>query len=306
MRILLALDGSPGSTVAHALVASLPWATGTQIDVVRVVEPPYEMLALGGADFVGSIDEIMDTEAVRKEVVASIADLEGPGRTVTTTVETGRPATVITRTAAELGSDLVVLGSRGRGPIATMVLGSVSAEVADTAPCPVLIARKPTCERIVVALDGTPFSARIVETIGDLEIFREIPIDLLTVAPSTIPGPGLLLSGAYTVPIDWYAEAVEETRNALAAVIKDGAEHLTSRGFTAKTSIEGGDPAAKIIEHAERTGADAIVVGTHGRTGVTRLLLGSVARKVLTHAHASVLVLRAQHEDVTTESATAG
>ena len=58
-------------------------------------------------------------------------------------------------------------------------------------------------------------------------------------------------------------------------------------------AVRSGDPAHALIEEAEAKGADLIALGTHGRTGLDRLVMGSVARKVLTHAHCSVLIVRA-------------
>jgi nucleotide-binding universal stress UspA family protein len=292
MRILLALDGSPGAESARALVRVLPWAEPSQVDALRVVEPIWDLFAMPAVEFEGSMEDLLGTAEIRTALEGDLAGLARPGLTVETHVVIGRAASVIVETAARLGAEVIVLGSRGRGPIGSMVLGSVSAEVADHGPCPVLVARKPTCRRAIVALDGTPVTDRIVDDVAAFSFLRDTHLEVVCVAPSSVPGPGVILSGAYGAPIAWYEDAVVGARHALEQVAATAAQRLRAAGLEASWSVHEGDPAATLIEIAGRTEADLIVVGTHGRTGMTRLLLGSVARNVLLHAHTSVLVLR--------------
>lgn len=292
MRILLALDGSTCAATARSLVARLPWPEASHIDAVRVIEPAFDMFVMPAIEFGGSMEDVLGGEEVERELQAEVAGLASPTMTVTTHVIAGRPASIIVETAERLGTELIVMGSRGRGPIGSMLLGSVSAEVADHAPCPVLVARTATCGRALVALDGTPVSDRIVESLAGLAFLRDAHIEVVSVAPSLTPGPGVMLSGAYGMPITWYEEAAEAARRSLEAVASTAAERLRADGLDATWSVHEGDPAATLIDVGKRAGADLFVVGSHGRSGMTRLLLGSVARNVLLHAHASVLILR--------------
>lgn len=297
MRILLALDGSAGAETARTLVTALPWPEGSHVEAIRIVEPVYDVFAMPGVVFEGPIDEVLGLEDVRQALQRDAATLATVGLEVSTHVIVGRPASAITERAGESRADLIVMGSRGRGPIATMVLGSVSAEVSVHAPCPVLVARTPTIRRVIVALDGTPESDRIVDAVAGFAFLREARVEVVCIAPSSIPGPGVMLSGGYGVPVSWYEESVASARHSLEAVAAAAAARLTAAGFEAAWAIHEGDPAAEIIEAARRTDTDLIVVGTHARTGFTRLLLGSVARNVLVHAHASILVLREPHAE---------
>jgi nucleotide-binding universal stress UspA family protein len=292
MRILLALDGSHGAEAARALVHSLPWPEPSHIDALRVVEPIFDLFAMPAVEFEGSMEDLLGAAEVKQALEADLAGLARLSLTVTTHVIVGRAATAIVETAARLGSELIVMGSRGRGPIGSMVLGSVSAEVADHGPCPVLVARTATCRRAIVALDGTPVGDRIVDAVADFDFLRDTHIDVVSVAPSTVPGPGVILSGAYGEPIAWYEDAVIAAKHSLEQVASTAAQRLRSSGLDTSWAVHEGDPAATLIEVGKRIGADLIVVGTHGQTGLTRLLLGSVARNVLLHAHTSVLVLR--------------
>ena len=87
--------------------------------------------------------------------------------------------------------------------------------------------------------------------------------------------------------------ATDESRRHHEDVARDAAERLGVNGRDVSWAVRNGDPAHALIEEAEAKGADLIALGTHGRTGLDRLVMGSVARKVLTHAHCSVLIVRA-------------
>lgn len=137
MRILLALDGSSSSVEARDLVLSLPWPDGTAITLLTAYDIPTAWLgdtAMAGGDWLGEAED-----GLRRNAEAELERLAGPltggGWSVDRRVVRGRAASVILAAAEELAADLVVVGSRGHGAIASMLLGSVSAEVADHARC---------------------------------------------------------------------------------------------------------------------------------------------------------------------------
>lgn len=291
MRILLALDGSAGADIARSLVANVAWPAGSQVHALRVIEPVIDPFAIPGVVPDAALEESLEFDAARSALADEVASLATDRLAVETEVAIGRPATVILDAARNGRADLIVMGSRGRGPIRAMVLGSVSAEVATHAPSPVLVARQPTAGRAIIALDGTPVGDRILEAVAELPFLAGAHLHVLSVAPSPLPGPGVLLSGSYGLPLTWYEDSVETARRSLEGVAADGARRLGAAGLDADWAVLEGDPAAVLIDEASRREADLIVVGTHSRTGLTRLLLGSVARNVLLHTHASVLVL---------------
>ena len=143
MRILLAIDGSPSSIEARDLVASLSIPGGSSVTLLTAYDIPVawfgETLAAGGAGLAEA------AEAVRREADATLVRLAAPfsGRdwSVERRVVRGRASGVIVEAAADMAADLIVLGSRGHGPIASMLLGSVSAEVVERASCSVLVAQ---------------------------------------------------------------------------------------------------------------------------------------------------------------------
>jgi nucleotide-binding universal stress UspA family protein len=174
----------------------------------------------------------------------------------------------------------------------SMLLGSVSSEVVDHAPCPVLVARDERLGPVVFADDGSP-SARFAEAVlTRWPLFAGLPITVVTVAQDGFPYVAALAPMAYPGVIDQYAETIEEQERLAREESTAAAGRLRAAGFQATDFLRDGDPAHEIVAVARERGAGLIVIGSRGQTGLRRLILGSVARNVLLHAPCSVLVVR--------------
>lgn len=292
MRILLALDGSPSSIVARDLVATLPWPAGTLIRVLSAFHTPM--------DWTGGVGSTMDwigdaSKALRADIQQRLQELSEPlvraGRDVEHEVVEARAAAAISADARDHDADLIVVGSRGRGPIGSMLLGSVAAEVAAGAPCPVLVARRPKVTRMVVATDGSDLAHTIPDRLASWGAFHGIPADAVAVSIPNTPAFELVV-GLYTLGDEKLATKRRELHAQYAQDAERMAERLTRLGIPTTPHLRAGDPAHQILEVAKEIGADLIVTGTRGLGTLDRLLLGSVARNVLIHAGASVLVIR--------------
>ena len=298
MRILLAVDGSVSSDRATQLVASLPLPADSTIRVVAVQQPFADALALSwaaGVDASGGTESEEASEArhLREVIARSETELKATGRKVEGFLLRGRPASAIVDEAAGLDADLVVLGSRGHGTIATMVLGSTAAEVVDHAPCPVLVARVAELGKVAFADDGSA-SARTAEgVLTHWPIWAGHEISVLTVAETAVPVAAGFTPGLYDQVLESYARSADEARAEVRAESSGEARRLVDAGFAATPIALEGDPATEIVRFAGQRGIGTIVMGTRGHTGLTRLLLGSVARNVLLHAPCSVLIVRA-------------
>ena len=172
-----------------------------------------------------------------------------------------------------------------------MVLGSVSAEVADHAHCPVLIARKSKWSKVVLGVDGSTFAKWAQHVISDWPIFAGCTINVVSVADTGLPWMSSLALSGYANSYDY--------RTTETAIVTDherwaqrAARDLTSADRPSTRQVPEGNPAAELLRIAGESDADVVVVGTHGRTGLRRLLAGSVARNVMLHATCSVLVVR--------------
>ena len=294
MRILLAIDGSAPAGRARDLVDHLEWPDGTLIRVVAALGRASDLVGLPGLERTTDPRDI-ETSLVRQlqdALDAAVVQLEGPGRTVERVLLRGRTAGAIVDEAGDLGADLIVLGNRGHGAIGPMLLGSVSAEVVDHAPCPVLVARCDDVGSILLAMDGSETSEHAERTLIDWPVFRGHPVRVVSVAEVGIPWSMGMAPGIYDQVMESYTSAVDEARLQCRAFAETSSGRLAEAGYQATPEVREGSAAAELVEAAKARECDLIVIGTRGHTGLARLVLGSVARNVLVHAPCSVLVVR--------------
>jgi nucleotide-binding universal stress UspA family protein len=295
MRILFATDGSSHAQVALDLIHSIDWHEGTVIRVVTAL--PFGAEAYGLAWMTASPDTVQDQRAEVRRYYEDLVDdavrrLSRPGLTVERLLLHGRSSGAIVDEARTWGADLVVLGHRGRGSIETAVLGSVSAEVVDHAPCPVLVVRRPTMRSVVLATDGSPSAQHAEELLSSWPMFAPTPIRVVAVAPTTLPWAFGMGADVGPEAYDAFAMDAEEARGRQIPIVEAAAARLAASDRPATTEVLDGQPAAAIVAHLVARDDDLVVVGSRGHTGLARLLLGSVARNVLLHAPSSVLVVR--------------
>jgi nucleotide-binding universal stress UspA family protein len=300
MRILLAHDGSSGATQATDLVRDISWPSASIVRVISVIEPAMPAVTAWGAiaDYSDEVDALI-REYVEGEVARTVTRLQGPNLSVEGAVLRGRPGTTIIDESRTFGAELVVVGSRGHGGIASLVLGSVSGEVADHAPCPVLVARQSTMSRVIFATDGSPSATAAQALLAEWPIFGVLPIRVVSVADVPHPWQSGIAPTMYGQVVDAYAKDLEESKREHRRIADASVEALRAAGLDAVADVRVGDAAGEVIAAAANAGADLIVVGSRGRTGLTRVLLGSVARNVLHGSTASVLVV---HDSVEAET----
>jgi nucleotide-binding universal stress UspA family protein len=297
MRILLAVDGSVSSDRATELVAGLAMPPDSSIRVVAVQQPFSDALALSWAtagDASGNTEseEARDARHLQEAIQRSEVSLKRPSVQVDGFLVQGRPGSAIVDEAGAFEADLVVMGSRGHGTIATMVLGSTASEVVDHAPCPVLIARGTTLGGVAFADDGSRAARMAEDVLTRWPLFADSDISVVTVAEVPVPVAAGFTPGLYDQVLESYTHSADEARQEVAAESSSAAHRLADAGFRATPVTLEGDAATELIRHASEHDVGTIVMGTRGRTGLVRLLLGSVARNVLLHAHCSVLIVR--------------
>ena len=174
---------------------------------------------------------------------------------------------------------------------ASALLGSVSAALVDHAFCPVLVARGPAISRILIATDGSRSAEAIPAVLLAWNVFRDAAIEVLSVAPSPSDqeraAPLLGFPGSDLSPAD---PSHEIGRHRLMA--DEMARQRVAAGMQAKGAVRNGGAALQIESAAADFGADLIITGSRGLSGLQRLLMGSVAHHVLLHSQVSVLVMR--------------
>lgn len=295
MRILLAVDGSASADRALDLVAALPWHDGGRVRIVSVAPSRAEILGSPWS-LAATTDAIETEEATLRVHQNALEAAERELRSVRgdlvlePVLLRGRTASLIVEEAREMPADLIVIGHRGHSRWESALLGSVSAEVVDHAPCAVLVARDDRIGPVVLADDGSPHARAAERIMTECPLFAGLPITVVSVvanadavASASLIDPAML--DGYS--LDRSAEQGVVQGECLAA-----AQRLRDAGLDAEPEVRVGDPAHEIVAVARARQAGVIIVGTRGQTGLRRLLLGSVARNVLLHAPCSVMVVR--------------
>jgi nucleotide-binding universal stress UspA family protein len=294
-RILVCYDESPGADQAVALAAAMPWDSETVIHLVTAVDGVHELRAAWGP--LASADPAtLESEARAHaiEALESVRSRMSPiGLTVDCAVVTGRAPQALAEEARRLPATLMIVGSRGLGTILATLLGSVSAELVDIAPCPILVARSASVRGIVFATDGSPSAEAAEEVLANLPIARRVPVRVLSSAEVLRVWTAGIAPTMYHQALAAQADYEAEMRQRHDALAAASCARLAAHGIDARADVRPGDPAAEVLAAAAAAGADLIVLGSRGQTGLRRLILGSVARRVLHHAPASVLVVRA-------------
>ncbi len=269
MQILLGVDGSAAAEAARRLIGGRTWPIGTRVRLITAMRD-MDWTAFGAATGAPSGTDLQELEAAAE---AEADKLRRHGLVVDVEVVAGDPAETLIERARELYADLIVVGNRGRGPVTSVVLGSVSAYLVDHAPCPVLVARSPEMTRMLLAADGTSSSRSIPTMLGAWgPAFRGLPVEVVSVTDAGAAGSDEL---------------------ALHKRIAEGvADELMELGWHAAAMARLGRPGREIVRAGDEWHADLIVTGSRGLGPLRRLAVGSVSHDVLLHAHASVLVMR--------------
>jgi nucleotide-binding universal stress UspA family protein len=292
MRVLVATDGSDPAAVGIELARDVATLSRGELRIVAVAPPTSELF--GGA---WPAEIIVDPEPLeraaaehlegrlRAEVAESPRDLKP-----SSVLRHGHPATEIVAEAVAWRADVIVVGSRGHGGLSSILLGSVSEEVIDGASVPVLVARRPRIQRLIVAIDGSLAADEAVDFVARDRTFAGLEATVVHVAPPIWPW-WLGVSAGDTDSVEVILGMNETARRESQAAAERATKLLNDAGLAATRRDRTGDPAEELVHLSTEVDADTIVIGSRGRTGLRRLVLGSVARQVVRHAPASVLVV---------------
>jgi nucleotide-binding universal stress UspA family protein len=291
MTVIVPLDGSSGSEQSIPFARLVAERHGAAMTLVSVVEISTEFDAwIDTAPFTleDYLDDWLDErQAYLDELVARA------GSRATAVVRVGRPAAETMAVVDESEDPIIVMASHGRGGIQQFVLGSVALQVVHDAHDPVIVVRMrddgaasaSVLERVLLPLDGSDFSEQVIERSLSIAGEPKPALHLLRVLET----PGWASAPFDAGLVGQYIEASrEEARETLAAE----AARLEGQGYSVTWEVRDGSPGTEILAVAAERGASLIAMATHGRGGIGRLLLGSVAQRVLNGASVPLLLIR--------------
>jgi len=266
-KLLLATDGSEQSEGAVRETINLAKVCSSKIYAISVIEANAEFMASAPGFFEKYEKQIRQhLESVKARASKENLDCE------IIVHEGEEPFQYITDEAAEKKVEMILMGRYGRTGIDRLLMGSVTAKTIGHSPCKVMVvprAAKVSYKKILVATDGSKYSdAAALEAIS---IAKRCGSELIALSV-----------------------AARDTNLAAAKESVERARQIAEKeGIKVESLTLSGTPYEVIVSTAEQKGADLIVVGSHGRTGVKRLLMGSVTERVIGHSESAVLVVKA-------------
>lgn len=301
-RILLATDGSTRAEGAEPYACKLAESWGATLTVVSVLEfapgldPEYPVCRLYLAELM-----MQATEGLAR-LKARAADR---GIAIRTRIETGIPSEQVLAAAAAEDAELIIVGTTGKSGLAHVLLGSTAERIIRTAPCPVLAvrmggsgaehttgspSRSASLDRILVPVDFSDCSLDALEYAVAVAQRAQAAVMLLHVMEPAAYGLD------FTVP---HKVAREHEREALTERLAGLVAALEAANVKSESLVRGGLPRDSILETARAWSADLIVMGTHGRRGLSHALYGSVVESVLRKSHCPILTVRSPkfHQD---------
>ncbi len=293
-RILVPLDGSPRAEQILVQVSRYLRREDAEVVLFRAVDIPYSLVRADTAALLA--EERTAATAYLAEVART---LRGQGVDVRVLLREGPAADAILHAAEDEKATLIALSTHGRSGAARWLLGSVAEKVVRGASAPVLLMRsfrsgpqgvplpagahEIPFRKLLVPVDGSETSLRVVPAAAATASLFGAKADVLCV---DIPLPTVVHGSIPPMPAPRTTPGGEAAGAAAAA-----AARFAERGVEARAMTAAGDPASKILETADAEKADLIAMATHGWTGVTRWVLGSVTEKVLRHATLPMLIV---------------
>lgn len=296
--ILIPLDGTDVAEGILPYVCQVARGQGLPLVLHGVVDPDAIEYPASAAPHVIYRDQVeasaLADAADRLRTIASQLEGDGIETQIRTTI--GKPAEEILRVAAEERCGLIAMSTHGRNAIGRTILGSVTNRVIHTSNVPVLTIAPEKAEtyqeregvplkRVMFPLDGSQLAEQAAPYVEALA--RALSLEVLLVRVVDIDYP-VYASSAYAQMARFTDNRINEATKYLEGVSRD----FKSRGLTVRTRVLRGSPARALLDLAHETPNDLIAMTTHGRSGLSRWLTGSVAEALIRASGDPVLVVR--------------
>ncbi|MDO5494602.1 MAG: universal stress protein [bacterium] len=288
--ILVGVDGSDAGMGALDWAAAAARTHGWAVHLVCAYSLPSFAASTMDGGF-AAIDESRVRSSADEVLDAAEARLGG-GLTITRSVETGDPTTVL----ADMSRDaaLVVIGKRRGGGLADRILGAVSSALPPHSHCPTVVV--PYTEearvsipvrRIVAGMDGSDAARGALSRAIDEAIMWNASLTVVSAVPLATGGAALSWGLAPMDPDELLSDVQRGLDEIVGTALEEAGER--AKGLKVDKHALGGSGAALMAEFS--SAVDLVVVGTRGRGGFAGLLLGSTSQSVIQHSHCPVLVV---------------
>jgi nucleotide-binding universal stress UspA family protein len=307
-QILIPLDGSALAEGALPLALPLARAMAAEVILLQVVSPPPQVDPMTGwpsreEPASARRQEIQD--AAREYLTAVAGRLAQQGARAQVVVVEGDPiASIIAYAELRPQIRLIAMASHGRSGLSRLVFGSVTEGVLHGAPAPLLVTRQsaapagetsePIYRTLLVPLDGSVFAEQALAEAEELAAATQGRLVLVAAVADPQPPPG-------ATPVETpRAQAHDRQVNAARVrnYLESTAQRLEAGGHPVEIHLAHDRPAEAILRVAEECAADLIVMATHGRNGLARLRMGSVALSVAQAARPPVCLVRPRPQPV--------
>ncbi len=299
-NILLATDGSQEASLAAMSAVELARDTNSELHVVTVAEkyPSYEVYRPLSSHSHHLARNLLD-EQVKK--------IERAGGTVKEAhLKSGTAEREVIELAEEVGAELIVTGTRGRGGIRRALMGSVSTSVVHYAHCSVLVVRGSWGQeeqnhvpgKILLAYDGSTEASAAAGVAAEIANLTGSELHLLHVVPrEPYPAPFAYIPDETAEAWRTREASLEREGEQARSFVEGQAQRMEARGARiAEAHLSLGRPDKEVVRLAEDLNAGLVVMGSRGRGGIGRALMGSVSDSVVRHAHCPVMVVRPRQE----------
>jgi nucleotide-binding universal stress UspA family protein len=305
--LMIPLDGSAFGEYALPLALGIARQSGASVELIHICTPPIPSIFADGLVNPALVEPPI--ELAEEQAHAYLDQLTDRlsqrwNVPISTVVRYGRAADTLHAYALESAADLVVMTTHGYGPLSRIWMGSVADKLMRLLPMPILLTRPheaaidllaeihaPAFQHVLIPLDGSALAEEIVGpavALGTLTGARYTLLQALDplVAEHTKP--------PYSVGLD--RAMLAEVRERALAYLEQIADRLRAQSLQVQTNLVVAQPHVAILDYTHDHAVDLIAMATHGHGGVARMLLGSVADKVVRSAGTPVLLRRPSAE----------
>lgn len=299
-HVLVPLDGS---RLAEAVLPVAAWLADhfqCRLTLFHVIERGAPSLIHGEPHLAAA----KEANAYLAEIGARLASSKGEVSWHVHTDEVGDVAGSIVAHALEMGCDLILLATHGRGGLRDLLFGSIAHQVLQRGTLPVFLVQPREraeqadflCRKLLVPLDGNPDHEAAVPVATELARVCGAAIHVLVVVPTLTTLSGDRAATAMLLPTSMRA-MLDLAQQGASDYLRQLAGRLAMQGFPTTAEVARGEPASAVVSAAQRVGADLIVMATHGKAGMDAFWSGSLTPKVTGRYGGPLLLVRVGERD---------